>query len=612
MHCSCAQSGMVEPGTEFGNWNGLVEFSYAAMEAIRAQALNGFNLFPRGGGVEIGGVLYGERRGEVTRVIAAHELDCRHEMGPRFRLGAHDEADFRDLLKPRNGLRAVGWYCSHTRGGVTLNSNDCAILERYFPERGSVVLLVKPDLFGPMEATFHVQGYAEPGPHFTVMPPTRATPAVVKPAVVKEAAKEAVSAPEAVPTPPVLAALAAPVYIAPRPATPAAAAPVAVLTPAVSRALPKLPPGPPWLRWAGFGGGAAATVLALISLWPASRVATADARLGLQVFAIADRQVRIEWDRTTPAVRDARTATVEIVDGRSKYTLPLTAVQLRNGSLTYGHQTDIVDVRMRLATGAAESVKLVTVMPEPVASPMPAVEAKPSPLAPVRTAVVLPPAAAPPSAPQPVAVTTNVAKPEPTQADREEAPVAAPPSRKQFALAEQPKAESASVALPDPPPVVSATVRAPPVAPVSVAVKLPLPVPAAAPAPIVVHAAQSGRLIWTGFLERHGVVEFDASKPSVGSVSGTLPGKAIRLSAFPGEFKRDLLTVYTSDAAKHEREEAPGPLTGFNRLHFIWDPERVKQIAVVEAPTAGNQFARLILRNEGKSCRAILVEWRTE
>jgi hypothetical protein len=194
-------------------------------------------------------------------------------------------------------------------------------------------------------------------------------------------------------------------------------------------------------------------------------------------------------------------------------------------------------------------------------------------------------------------------KPDLSRADRE-VPVPSP-SRKQFAPAEQPTSESSYVALPDPPPVTSATLRPPPVA-----VKLPLA--GTAPPAIAVHAAQSGRLIWTGYLERREVLEFDGSKPSIGSVSGTLPARALKLAAFPGEFKRDLLTVYTTDAARHERGEAPGPLTGFNRLHFIWDPERVKQIAVVEAPTAGNQFARLVLRNEGKSCRAIVVEWRTE
>src|SRR5258708_735678 len=96
MHRSYAQAGMVEPGTEFGTWNGIVEYSYAAMEAVREQAVKGFNLFPRGG-VEIGGVLYGERRGEVTRVMAAHELECRHELGPRFVLAPHEETTFREL-----------------------------------------------------------------------------------------------------------------------------------------------------------------------------------------------------------------------------------------------------------------------------------------------------------------------------------------------------------------------------------------------------------------------------------------------------------------------------------------------------------------------------------
>ena len=78
-------------------------------------------------------------------------------------------------MKPRDGMRAVGWYCSHTRTGVALNTNDCAIMERFFGERGSVALVVKPTRFGPVEATFYVQGSAEPGPHFSVLPP-RASP----------------------------------------------------------------------------------------------------------------------------------------------------------------------------------------------------------------------------------------------------------------------------------------------------------------------------------------------------------------------------------------------------------------------------------------------------
>src|SRR5207302_2954471 len=67
------------------------------------------------------------------------------------------------------GMRAVGWYCSHTRSSVAMNANDCSIMERFFGERGSIALIMKPTRFGPAEATFHVQGCAEAGPHFSVL-----------------------------------------------------------------------------------------------------------------------------------------------------------------------------------------------------------------------------------------------------------------------------------------------------------------------------------------------------------------------------------------------------------------------------------------------------------
>jgi len=77
----------------------------------------------------------------------------------------------------------------------------------------------------------------------------------------------------------------------------------------------------------------------------------------------------------------------------------------------------------------------------------------------------------------------------------------------------------------------------------------------------------------------------------------------------PAEFANDGLTVYVTDAARHNRTEAPGPATGWNRLHFVWDPERVKQISVLESPNPSNQFGRLALRNNARSLSVIVVEW---
>jgi len=53
------------PNTESGVWQGTVAYSHAVMEQIRVAAVNGFNAFGHGG-LEIGGVLYGERRGEMV------------------------------------------------------------------------------------------------------------------------------------------------------------------------------------------------------------------------------------------------------------------------------------------------------------------------------------------------------------------------------------------------------------------------------------------------------------------------------------------------------------------------------------------------------------------
>src|SRR5690348_12491499 len=111
---------MVPDSGEFGVWNGMVEYSHAVMEEVRLQAVNGFNSFSHGG-LEIGGVLYGERRGETVRILAAQELQCEHANGPGFVLSESDSGRFRELIKPRDGMRPVGWYCSHTRSGTTLN-----------------------------------------------------------------------------------------------------------------------------------------------------------------------------------------------------------------------------------------------------------------------------------------------------------------------------------------------------------------------------------------------------------------------------------------------------------------------------------------------------------
>jgi hypothetical protein len=137
--------------------------------------------------------------------------------------------------------------------------------------------------------------------------------------------------------------------------------------------------------------------------------------------------------------------------------------------------------------------------------------------------------------------------------------------------------------------------------------------PASLPSPArVVPKRGSGRLIWTGRLNRRGVVEFDGTTATVGSLIGALPGGPAKFTVFPAELKDDGLVVFVADASRHNHTEAPSALTGWNRLVYEWDPERVKSITVLEAPNSSNQFARLVLRNERRSCSVIVVDWHTD
>jgi hypothetical protein len=311
----------------------------------------------------------------------------------------------------------------------------------------------------------------------------------------------------------------------------------------------------------------------------------------LQVYPLADRNVRIEWDRTATSVRAAHAGLIAISDGAAKFALPLSVEQLRTGSLTYAQQSDTVDVSMRLETGIEESAQVVGGPPRrtrlvPTATPK---------------AAATQPAILRAAATQPVTAQLD----QPSRSLPQPQAVAGQRSLKRFSLPVK-NSPVRVASLPDPPPASSATVRVPLLA---VAPKLPvsLPEPVRSPA-----KHRSGRMIWTGYLARRGVVEFDGSSATVGSLTGALPGVASKLAVFPAEFKDDGLVVYVTDASRHNRSESPSPSTGWNRLRYEWDPQRVEQITVLEAPNASNQFSRLALRNDRRSCSVIVVDWWTD
>ena len=169
-----------------------------------------------------------------------------------------------------------------------------------------------------------------------------------------------------------------------------------------------------------------------------------------------------------------------------------------------------------------------------------------------------------------------------------------------------------------PPPELRQTppTQAPPeqTAPPAAAV-LPAPPPAAAknpapPPPTISAAPASGRLIWTGHLQKNQTLTIDGPNASTGSITGELPGKPIQLKILPGDLADDGIVMYTANAQSASAVyESPGPQNGWNKTLYALNPRRATEILLVEPPGPQNGWKRLVLRSKSQKASVILLEW---
>jgi hypothetical protein len=78
------------------------------------------------------------------------------------------------------------------------------------------------------------------------------------------------------------------------------------------------------------------------------------------------------------------------------------------------------------------------------------------------------------------------------------------------------------------------------------------------------------------------------------------------------EFNRDGLTVFTSDPRRDNKSEPPSPSNGWNALRFKLDPDRARELVLLETPNATNKYKGFALRNDGRPCSVVLVEWNID
>jgi proteasome lid subunit RPN8/RPN11 len=364
-------------GDEAGFVEGLpvrIEYALPVVEEICAIAVDGLYRF-RHGGMEVGGVLFGTIGGGLTTITAFRPLDCEHAFGPRFVLSERDRAAMKQLVDlPRTdsalaGLIPVGWYHSHTRSHLALSPRDLEIYHRFFPEPGRVALVLQPESY-----TLVRTGFFARDADGTVSTAAYYEEFAVQPGRNGDARPVAEAVPEAAPVP---RSRAANIELAPGEA-PAARPEQAAEIEADLQPLPSFANLEParsrkWL-WPvaaialALGGGA--------SVEAYLRYMNPQEPLRLWVSDMGG-QLLIDWDRASKTIREARTARIEIFDGKERRDIEMDGDRLREGSLDYVRNAEIVDVRLVVTPKSGRPAQeFIRFVGQPVRRPSPEVESE--------------------------------------------------------------------------------------------------------------------------------------------------------------------------------------------------------------------------------------------
>src|SRR5207248_8332853 len=142
------------PATSF-----TITYSLGLFHEIDFQVNEGYRRIPHGG-IEIGGLLFGQVEANEIQIEAFRSIDCEHALGPSFVLSERDLAALREQLAATKsdpelaGFEVVGWLISHTRSPLRMNDREAALFDELFPESGRITVLAKPERFQPTRFGF--------------------------------------------------------------------------------------------------------------------------------------------------------------------------------------------------------------------------------------------------------------------------------------------------------------------------------------------------------------------------------------------------------------------------------------------------------------------------
>lgn len=618
---------------EFGSWHvpgrsPVIVYSQALLCDIAAEVQEGFQAFSPSG-YEIGGILFGTADEEEIRITGARRIPCEHRFGPEFLLSAQDEASMQHLLSTYmrdgtlEGLSPVGWFRSRSKGDLELSDTDVLLWNRFLPETSHVTLVMRPGEDGTVEAGFFWRPGDGPVPRKTPLPFTVGAEAPAHPAYPDLAGLAPFRPgsplpPGMAPFPPGMGPL--PPGMAPLP--PSAGTLPGGLPPLPQRAMqppPELmvPPQPSAHKEKIVVGGLVLAILAIgayLGYTTRREPPPVLPDLGLRMVEQSG-QVRVVWDATSDVVRQARTAKLEIGEGRDAVTFSLDPALLQIGF--WGLPRAPMDLVVRLRVDSPLTAQPLVQVARYVSARLPKEpepQADASAVGELRDEIARLQTEIQDRATRNGRLEDRVTRA--TKLAEERAGKAKQTELATTAAATPPALPPAEPASGAPAPAAEAPVSRP--VPASTAptvartpAQLPPPPPAEARSAPVYTGPMSGRMIWTGVLPAGGTMTVDGRKASAGTLSGGLPGVNVRVVAYPAEFSAGGLTVYSAAQryANGGATEARSAQNGWMATKYVYDPARAQDVAVAEAPASGNSFQRLVIRGGSRQVQAVVIAW---
>lgn len=315
-----------------------VYLSRAASGAILLEGRRGPMLRRR---AEVGGILLGTVTVEeriTIRIEACLQIACEHLFGPSYTLSEDEKqalrhAVIRHGVGSETDVRVVGFYRTHTRRGLALDSDDLQLAD-LFPEGADLALLIKPRLLRASKAAIFFWEDARTEPqsaaiHFTISAHGSRDLAAAQEVVVPP--ERAIKQVDAV---------------------------------ATSGAVSGRPLWSSWwvqgplgafllVAWylAGFAAGRQ-----IDKVVPRAAPPPRDPyAISLLVLQYGDN-IRLTWDRQATPIVLAERGSLTISDAGQSRTLGLTREQLRNGAVAYHRLSERVQLRLEVSLPNRRSV----------------------------------------------------------------------------------------------------------------------------------------------------------------------------------------------------------------------------------------------------------------